>query len=215
MNESEHGTKDVVREEEEEHGATVKQKLNISSLFPEIKKDDDKDDDDRKENKKRTMNDCNNNQSKLPPSCTAEDLLGDGVTENDLYRFLEDLDEMAPTIPDQFTNSILKTVGVEEPDVRVTRLISLAAQKFMQQIADDCYKVQANKLQALPKDEKARKINQRVVLTPETLGEVLSEYGVSMKKPQMFVGSNDNEMEDEEIDLDTVDAQQQENDGTK
>jgi len=215
MNECEHGAKEVVREEEEEHGATVKQKLNISSLFPEIKKDVDEDDADGKENKKRTMNDCNNNQSKLPPSCTAEDLLGDGVTENDLYRFLEDLDEMAPTIPDQFTNSILKTVGVEEPDVRVTRLISLAAQKFMQQIADDCYKVQANKLQALPKDEKARKINQRVVLTPETLGEVLSEYGVSMKKPQMFVGSNDNEMEDEEIDLDTVDAQQQENDGTK
>ena len=98
---------------------------------------------------------------------------------------------MAPTIPDQYTNSVLKTVGVGEPDVRVTRLISLAAQKFMQQIADDCFKVQANKLAALPKDEKLRKINQRVVLTTETLGEVLSEYGVSMKKPSLFVGSGD------------------------
>ncbi len=98
-------------------------------------------------------------EDKLPPSHTAEDILGaEGISETDLYRFLEDLDEMAPTIPDQYTNSVLKTVGVGEPDVRVTRLISLAAQKFMQQIADDCFKVQANKLAALPKDEKLRKI---------------------------------------------------------
>ena len=109
---------------------------------------------------------------------------------------------MAPTIPDQYTNSVLKTVGVNTPDVRVTRLISLAAQKFMQQIADDCFKVQANKLMALPKDEKLRKINQRVVLTTETLGEVLSEYGVSVKKPSLFVGSGeDEEMEAEEVEV--------------
>ena len=142
-------------------------------------------------------------ENKPPPSHTAEDILGaEGISETDLYRFLEDLDEMAPTIPDQYTNSVLKTVGVGEPDVRVTRLISLAAQKFMQQIADDCFKVQANKLAALPKDEKLRKINQRVVLTTETLGEVLSEYGVSMKKPSLFVGSGeDEEMEDEEVEI--------------
>ena len=144
-----------------------------------------------------------NAKTDLPPSCTPEDILGhEGISETDLYRFLEDLDDMAPTIPDQYTNSVLKTVGVNTPDVRVTRLISLAAQKFMQQIADDCFKVQANKLTALPKDEKLRKINQRVVLTTETLGEVLSEYGVSVKKPSLFVGSGeDEEMEAEEVEV--------------
>ena len=144
-----------------------------------------------------------NAETDLPPSCTPEDILGhEGISETDLYRFLEDLDDMAPTIPDQYTNSVLKTVGVNTPDVRVTRLISLAAQKFMQQIADDCFKVQANKLMALPKDEKLRKINQRVVLTTETLGEVLSEYGVSVKKPSLFVGSGeDEEMEAEEVEV--------------
>ena len=136
--------------------ASVQQKTNVSSLFETTtttttttttqgKKDDEKEEEENELD-----------ENKLPPSHTAEDILGaEGISETDLYRFLEDLDEMAPTIPDQYTNSVLKTVGVGEPDVRVTRLISLAAQKFMQQIADDCFKVQANKLAALPKDEKA------------------------------------------------------------
>ena len=142
------------------------------------------------------------NEKDLPPSMKPEDVLGEGVSEQDLYRFLEDLDEMAPTIPDQYTNSVLKTVGVDEPDVRVTRMISIAAQKFMSQIAEDCFKVTVNKLTALPKEEKVKKINQRVVLTPETLGEVLSEYGVSMRKPSMFVGGVG--QKDEEVDIDKL-----------
>ena len=180
--------------------ASVKQKTNVSSLFGETYA--------KPTTTNTTINKTDqtageNAKTDLPPSCTPEDILGhEGISETDLYRFLEDLDEMAPTIPDQYTNSVLKTVGVNAPDVRVTRLISLAAQKFMQQIADDCFKVQANKLTALPKDEKLRKINQRVVLTTETLGEVLSEYGVSVKKPSLFVGSGeDEEMEAEEVEV--------------
>ena len=180
--------------------ASVKQKTNVSSLFGETYA--------KPTTTNTTINKTDqtageNAKTDLPPSCTPEDILGhEGISETDLYRFLEDLDEMAPTIPDQYTNSVLKAVGVNAPDVRVTRLISLAAQKFMQQIADDCFKVQANKLTALPKDEKLRKINQRVVLTTETLGEVLSEYGVSVKKPSLFVGSGeDEEMEAEEVEV--------------
>jgi transcription initiation factor TFIID subunit 10 len=178
--------------------ASVQQKTNVSSLFETTTTTTTRTKKDNEDNEEEELD-----KNKLPPSHTAEDILGaEGISETDLYRFLEDLDEMAPTIPDQYTNSVLKTVGVGEPDVRVTRLISLAAQKFMQQFADDCFKVQANKLAALPKDEKLRKINQRVVLTTETLGEVLSEYGVSMKKPSLFVGSGeDEEMEDEEVEI--------------
>jgi transcription initiation factor TFIID subunit 10 len=191
--------------------ASVQQKTNVSALFEKTSfkktttttttnKDGEKDGNDNNAD----------GEKELPPSMTPEDILGhEGITETDLYRFLEDLDETAPTIPDQYTNSVLKTVGVSEPDVRVTRLISLAAQKFMQQIADDCFKVQANKLAALPKDEKLRKINQRVVLTTETLGEVLSEYGVSVKKPSLFVGSG----EDEEMEAEEVEIQEGEGDG--
>ena len=180
--------------------ASVKQKTNVSSLFGETYA---KPTTTNTTNNKTDQTAGENAKTDLPPSCTPEDILGhEGISETDLYRFLEDLDEMAPTIPDQYTNSVLKTVGVNAPDVRVTRLISLAAQKFMQQIADDCFKVQANKLTALPKDEKLRKINQRVVLTTETLGEVLSEYGVSVKKPSLFVGSGeDEEMEAEEVEV--------------
>ena len=187
--------------------ASVRQKTNVSSLFGETYAKPtttaETTTTTATTNTKTDQKAGENAKTDLPPSCTPEDILGhEGISETDLYRFLEDLDEMAPTIPDQYTNSVLKTVGVNTPDVRVTRLISLAAQKFMQQIADDCFKVQANKLAALPKDEKLRKINQRVVLTTETLGEVLSEYGVSVKKPSLFVGSGeDEEMEAEEVEV--------------
>ena len=187
--------------------ASVRQKTNVSSLFGETYAKPtttaETTTTTATTNTKTDQKAGENAKTDLPPSCTPEDILGhEGISETDLYRFLEDLDDMAPTIPDQYTNSVLKTVGVNTPDVRVTRLISLAAQKFMQQIADDCFKVQANKLAALPKDEKLRKINQRVVLTTETLGEVLSEYGVSVKKPSLFVGSGeDEEMEAEEVEV--------------
>ena len=188
--------------------ASVRQKTNVSSLFGETYAKptttaETTTTTTATTNTKTDQKAGENAKTDLPPSCTPEDILGhEGISETDLYRFLEDLDDMAPTIPDQYTNSVLKTVGVNTPDVRVTRLISLAAQKFMQQIADDCFKVQANKLMALPKDEKLRKINQRVVLTTETLGEVLSEYGVSVKKPSLFVGSGeDEEMEAEEVEV--------------
>ena len=188
--------------------ASVRQKTNVSSLFGETYAKptttaETTTTTTATTNTKADQKAGESAKTDLPPSCTPEDILGhEGISETDLYRFLEDLDDMAPTIPDQYTNSVLKTVGVNTPDVRVTRLISLAAQKFMQQIADDCFKVQANKLAALPKDEKLRKINQRVVLTTETLGEVLSEYGVSVKKPSLFVGSGeDEEMEAEEVEV--------------
>ena len=188
--------------------ASVRQKTNVSSLFGETYAKPTTTAETTTTTTATTTTKTDqkageNAKTDLPPSCTPEDILGhEGISETDLYRFLEDLDDMAPTIPDQYTNSVLKTVGVNTPDVRVTRLISLAAQKFMQQIADDCFKVQANKLMALPKDEKLRKINQRVVLTTETLGEVLSEYGVSVKKPSLFVGSGeDEEMEAEEVEV--------------
>ena len=188
--------------------ASVRQKTNVSSLFGETYAKPTTTAETTTTTTATTTTKTDqkageNAKTDLPPSCTPEDILGhEGISETDLYRFLEDLDDMAPTIPDQYTNSVLKTVGVNTPDVRVTRLISLAAQKFMQQIADDCFKVQANKLAALPKDEKLRKINQRVVLTTETLGEVLSEYGVSVKKPSLFVGSGeDEEMEAEEVEV--------------
>ena len=52
-----------------------------------------------------------------------------GGTEEEIATFMESLDEFTPTIPDALTNHYLKMCGVPEPDVRITRLISLAAQK--------------------------------------------------------------------------------------
>ena len=73
----------------------------------------------------------------LPPSMTPSIPGVDGMTEEEIAAFLESLDECTPTIPDGLTNHYLKQSGIKEPDVRITRLISLAAQKFVTQIAQD------------------------------------------------------------------------------
>ena len=44
------------------------------------------------------------------------------------------------------TNEYLKRAGVDKPDVRVTRLISLATERFVRSIADDAYRCAVQRL---------------------------------------------------------------------
>ena len=83
-------------------------------------------------------------------------------------------------IPDALTNHYLKRAGVNEPDVRITRLISLATQKFISQIADDARQCATRRSEMSAKEKRERGIDpkdKRVVLTMEDLSAALGEYG--------------------------------------
>lgn len=100
------------------------------------------------------------------------------------------------------TNHYLKSAGVADPDVRVTRLISLVTERFVQQIADDAYRCAVQRSQAQAKDKRERGYDtrdKRVVLENEDLAAALRDYGVHLHKPPYFVGAaNAEEAEAEE-----------------
>lgn len=97
-------------------------------------------------------------------------------------------------IPDALTNHYLKRAGINEPDVRITRLISLATQKFISQIADDARQCATRRSEMSAKEKRERGIDpkdKRVVLTMEDLSAALGEYGVNVRKPPYFAGAAD------------------------
>ncbi|KAG8197330.1 hypothetical protein JTE90_013457 [Oedothorax gibbosus] len=97
-----------------------------------------------------------------------------------LSDFVLQLEDYSPTIPDPVVNHYMNTAGFETNDPRITRLISIAAQKFVSDIANDA--LQHCKMRGAGQSKKAAK-DKRYVLTMEDLTPALSEYGINVKKP--------------------------------
>ncbi|XP_068697823.1 transcription initiation factor TFIID subunit 10-like [Montipora capricornis] len=102
-----------------------------------------------------------------------------------LAEFLTQLEDYTPTIPDAVTAYYLNRSGFDSSDPRVVRMISLAAQKFVSDIANDA--LQHCKMRGSGQSSRKSGKDKRYTLTMEDLTPALSEYGITVRKPPYFV----------------------------
>ncbi|KAG8930330.1 Transcription initiation factor TFIID subunit 10 [Tulasnella sp. 417] len=130
-----------------------------------------------------------------------------------LAEFMLMLDDYEPLIPNEVTDYYLQRVGFECDDVRLKRLLSLAAQKFVSDIASDAYQHARIRTNAQPSargrptgGDKAGGAagpsisakaclrldlssldKTKTVLTMDDLSAALGEYGINTRKPEFYL----------------------------
>ncbi|XP_067420743.1 transcription initiation factor TFIID subunit 10 [Emydura macquarii macquarii] len=120
----------------------------------------------------------------LPPGAAGGDVKP-VVSTTPLVDFLMQLEDYTPTIPDAVTGYYLNRAGFEASDPRIIRLISLAAQKFISDIANDA--LQHCKMKGTASGSSRNKSkDKKYTLTMEDLMPALAEYGINVKKPHYF-----------------------------
>ena len=102
-----------------------------------------------------------------------------------LSDFLLQLEDYTPTIPDAVVKHYLSSSGFDTSDPRVLRLVSLATQKFVSDVANDALQhcKMRNAGQAI-KNNKSK--DRKYVMTMEDLGQALGNQGVTVKKPPYY-----------------------------
>ena len=81
------------------------------------------------------------------------------------------------------TSHYLASAGLETTDPRIVKLVSLAAQKFVSDVASDALNhCKMRQSQAGNKKSKDKKF----VMTTDDLSQALGEQGVSVKKPPYY-----------------------------
>eukprot|EP00048_Salpingoeca_helianthica_P024219 m.30650 g.30650 ORF g.30650 m.30650 type:complete len:176 (-) comp9255_c0_seq1:114-641(-) len=115
--------------------------------------------------------------SQGPPVMDGSTIPTDLLSE-DLRILLESMDDFVPTIPDAVTTHYLRRSGFNTSDPRVIRLITLAAQKFITDVAQDAF-------QHCKHNRKASK-EKDLVLTTADLSAALKEHGINIVKPPYF-----------------------------
>lgn len=103
-------------------------------------------------------------------------------------KFINSLDSYTPTLPDNLITHYLNRAGFQTDDPRVRRLVALATQKFVTDIANECIARSRMRLAATPAPKKGRE-HMKLVLTMEDLESALREFGVTVKKPPYFADS--------------------------
>ncbi|KAJ8637203.1 hypothetical protein MRB53_011470 [Persea americana] len=110
--------------------------------------------------------------------------------ESALADFLSSLMDYTPTIPDELVEHYLAKSGFQCPDVRLIRLVAVATQKFIADVASDALQQCKARQSAVVKDKKDKQQkDKRLILTMEDLSRALRDYGVNMKHQEYFADS--------------------------
>lgn len=116
----------------------------------------------------------------------------DGRHDDDaaLTEFLASLMDYNPTIPDELVEHYLAKSGFQCPDIRLTRLVAVATQKFIADVATDALQQCKARQSAVIKDKRDKQQkDKRLILTMEDLSKALREYGVNVKHQEYFADS--------------------------
>ncbi|KAI5556066.1 hypothetical protein POPTR_018G013300v4 [Populus trichocarpa] len=107
-----------------------------------------------------------------------------------LTEFLASLMDYTPTIPDELVEHYLAKSGFQCPDVRLVRLVAVATQKFVADVATDALQQCKARPAPVVKDKRDKQQKEkRLILTMEDLSKALSEYGVNVKHQEYFADS--------------------------
>ncbi|XP_010548561.1 PREDICTED: transcription initiation factor TFIID subunit 10-like isoform X2 [Tarenaya hassleriana] len=116
---------------------------------------------------------------------------GEAKHEHDaaLTDFLASLMDYTPTIPDELVEHYLAKSGFQCPDVRLIRLVAVATQKFVADVASDALQHCKARQATVVKDKRQQKLDKRLILTMDDLSKALHEYGVNVKHQEYFADS--------------------------
>jgi len=116
----------------------------------------------------------------------------DGGHDDDtaLSDFLASLMDYTPTIPDELVEHFLAKTGFQSPDLRLTRLVAVATQKFIAEVASDALQQCKARQATVVRDKRDKQQkDKRLVLTMEDLSRALHEHGVNVKHQEYFADS--------------------------
>ncbi|KAH8272362.1 hypothetical protein KR026_011930 [Drosophila bipectinata] len=110
----------------------------------------------------------------------------------DMEELMRQLEDYTPTIPDALTMHTLRTAGFSTVDPKIVRLISVSAQKFISDIANDALqhcKTRTTNIQHSSghSSNKKNPKDRKYTLAMEDLVPALADHGITMRKPQYFV----------------------------
>ncbi|CAH9096861.1 unnamed protein product [Cuscuta europaea] len=118
--------------------------------------------------------------------------LPEGKHEDDtsLSEFLTSLMDYTPTIPDELVEHYLARSGFQCPDVRLIRLVAVATQKFIADVATDALQQCKARTAGTVKDKRDKQQkDKRLILTMDDLSKALREYGVNVKHQEYYADS--------------------------
>ncbi|OIT31163.1 PREDICTED: transcription initiation factor TFIID subunit 10-like [Nicotiana attenuata] len=98
--------------------------------------------------------------------------------------------DYTPTIPDELVEHYLGKSGFQCRDVRLIRLVAVATQKFIADVATDALQHCKARQSAIVKDKRDKQQkDKRLILTMDGLSKSLREYGVNVKHQEYFADS--------------------------